>query len=159
MKALVLYYSYSGNTESIARQIGKALCCDLADIQAVTPYSDDFDTVVNQSEQEIKKGYEPDIKPLRHNPAEYDTIILGFPVWWYTFAPPVKTALSAVNWAGKTVYAFATNEGWLGHSFPDVKKACAGAGVKPGLCIRFSDNRLVTSQAEIDQWIGRIKGG
>lgn len=156
MKALVLYYSYGGNTDGIARQISKALGCDLARIETAEPYPADYDDVVDQSELEIKNGFEPQIEPLQHDPAAYDTIILGFPVWWYTFAPPVKTALSAVNWAGKAVYTFATNAGWLGHSFADVKNACAGADVKRGLDVRFHGKRLVTSQGEIDKWTARI---
>ncbi|MGC4019719.1 MAG: flavodoxin [Muricomes sp.] len=157
MKALVLYYSYSGNTDIIARKISEALDCDIARIQTVTPYSEDFDTVVKQSEKEIKKGYEPEIEQLTYNPEDYDIVILGFPVWWYTFAPPVKTALSAVNWQAKAVYTFATNEGWIGHSFKDVKNACTGADVRPGLNVRFNERGLITSQAEIDKWIGQIK--
>lgn len=157
MKALVLYYSYSGNTERIARQVSQSLNCDIAEIQTVIPYPEDYDDVVDQSELEIKDGYEPEIHRLKHNPADYDTVILGFPVWWYTFAPPVKTALSSVDWAGKTVYAFATNAGWLGHSFQDVEKACAGADVKRGMNIRFSAKNLVTSPTEIDKWIEQIK--
>ena len=159
MRTLVLYYSYSGNTERIARQISRELDCDLAALQTVIPYSDDFDTVVNQSQGEIKAGYEPALKPLDYDPADYDVVVLGFPVWWYTFAPPVKTLLSGVNWTGKRVYAFAANAGWLGHSLSDVEKACPGADVRPGLSVRFNESHLVTSQAEIDGWIGQIKEG
>ena len=65
-------------------------------------------------------------------------MILGTPVWWYTFAPAVKTVLSAADWNGKTVYPFATNGGWIGHTFRDMKTACAGADVKQGLNIRFA---------------------
>ncbi|MFT4104717.1 MAG: flavodoxin [Lacrimispora sp.] len=156
MKALVLYYSYTGNTEKIARQISETLNCDMAEIQPVKAYPGSYNATVNQSEKEIKNGYEPEIKPLKYDPQDYDTVILGFPVWWYTFAPPIKTALSSVNWEEKTVYAFATNAGWLGHSFPDVEKACQGADVKDGIDIRFSGKRLVTAQAEIDKWVARI---
>lgn len=157
MKALVLYYSYTGNTEKIARQISEALKCDIAPIQPVTAYPSSYNATVKQSEKEIKDGYEPEVKPLEYNPADYDTIILGFPVWWYTFTPPVKTVLSSVNWEGKTVYTFATNAGWLGTSFKDVERACKGADVKKGIDIRFSGKRLSASQEEIDKWVDQIK--
>ncbi|HML38297.1 MAG TPA: flavodoxin [Bacillota bacterium] len=152
MKALILYYFYGGNTNGIAQRIKKDLGCDIAEIQPVKPYPQNFDAVVDQGEEEIKRGYEPEIKPLDCNPADYDIIILGTPVWWYTFAPPVKTVLSSVNWTGKTVYPFTTNAGWIGHTFKDIQKACSGADVKSGFNIRFDEERLITSQSEIDKW-------
>lgn len=157
MKTLILYYSYGGNTESVAHHIQKELDCDIAEILPAKPYSKNYDAVVNQGQKEINSGYRPEIQPLAHNPADYDIIILGTPVWWYTFAPPAKTVLSSVDWEGKRVYAFATNAGWLGHTFKDIEKACAGADVKPGFNIRFDEHRLVTPQTEIDQWIHQIK--
>lgn len=157
MKALVLYYSYGGNTDRIARYIRESLNCDIAEIQTATPYSENYNTVVEQGKQEINSGYEPEIKPLEHNPAAYDIIILGTPVWWYTFAPALKTVLSSVNWAGKAVYTFATNAGWIGATFQDVENTCPEANVKRGINIRFSGKRQVTSQTEIDKWIDQIK--
>lgn len=159
MKALVLFYSYGGNTRNIAELIRKSLDCDIAEIRTVTSYSNDYDTVADQGRREINDGYEPEIKPLEQDPAGYDTIILGMPVWWYTFAPAVKTILSSADWSGKAVYPFATNGGWIGHTFRDVEKACQGADVKQGINIRFNGQRLVTSQAEINKWIDQIKGG
>lgn len=157
MKVLVLYYSYGGNTNRIAQHIKNRFDCDIAEIQTVTPYSENYNVVVNQGQQEINSGYEPEIKPLAYDPADYDTIILGTPVWWYTFAPAVKTVLCSVDWTGKDVYTFATNGGWIGHTFKDVENACTGADVKRVINIRFNENHLVTSQTEIDKWIDQIK--
>ena len=157
MKTLLLYYSYGGNTRSIARRIQAALGCDIAEIKTAAPYTGGYDAVVEQGQREVNAGYAPALQPLACDPAGYDTVILGMPVWWYTFAPAVKTALSAVDWAGKTVYPFATNGGWLGHTFQDVEKACAGAMVKKGMNIRFDGNALRTNEADIDRWIQKIK--
>ena len=157
MNALILYYSYGGNTRKIAAQIQKALGCDTAEIETVTPYTGSYNSVVDQGQQEVNDGFEPEIKPLVKNPADYDTIILGTPVWWYTYAPAVKTVLSAADWAGKTVYPFATNGGWIGHTFKDFEKACHGAAVKKGLNIRFDEHTLRTSEAEIERWIKDIR--
>ena len=157
MKTLLLYYSHSGNTRSIARRIQAALGCDMAEIETAVSYPEDDDVVVDLGQREVRAGFEPALKPLAHNPAAYDAVILGTPVWWYTFAPAVKTALSAVDWSGKAVYPFATNGGWLGHTFKDVEAACAGATVKQGLNVRFDGNALRTPDAEIDRWIQTMK--
>lgn len=157
MKTLLLYYSYGGNTRSIAQRIQTALGCDAAEIETAAPYPGDYDAVVDQGQREVNAGFEPEIKPLAHDIAGYDAVILGTPVWWYTFAPAVKTALSTGDWTGKTVYPFATNGGWIGHTFQDVEKACAGAAVEKGLNVRFDESTLRTPAAEIDRWLQTIK--
>ncbi|WP_195984556.1 flavodoxin [Clostridium sp. D33t1_170424_F3] len=157
MKTLLLYYSYGGNTRSIARRIQAALGCDMAEIETAAPYSGDYNAVVEQGQQEVNTGFEPELKPLAHNIAGYDAVILGTPVWWYTFAPAVKTVLSMADWTGKTVYPFATNGGWIGHTFQDFEKACAGATVKKGMDIRFDGRSLRTSETDVDRWIQTLK--
>lgn len=91
MKAIVIYYSYSGNTKNIALHIAEALNADTAVIDTVKAYEGDYDAVVKQGKDEINKGFKPPIKPINIDLSQYDTIILGTPVWWYTFAPAVKT--------------------------------------------------------------------
>lgn len=153
MKTLLLYYSYGGNTRSVAQRIRQALGCDAVEIVTVTPYAGSYDAVVNQGQREVNAGFEPPIQALGKNINYYDTVILGTPVWWYTFAPAVKTALSSHDWNGKTIYPFATNGGWIGHTFQDIEKVCAGAVVKKGLNIRFDGDRMQTAAADIDRWI------
>ena len=157
MKTLILYYSYGGNTCHIAEQIQKTLGCDAAEIKTVIPYVGSYNSVVDQGQQEVNSGYEPEIQPLTKNPADYDVIILGTPVWWYTYAPAMKSALSKIDWNGKTVYPFATNGGWIGHTFKDFEKACAGANVKTGMNIRFDEHTLRTPTADIEDWMKTIK--
>lgn len=157
MKKIVIYYSYGGNTERIAADIGKKIGADTARIDTVIPYSDDYDFVVEQGHQEVNRGYKPEIKPIGVSFADYDTVILGTPVWWYTFAPAVKTFLEDNDLSGKKIYTFATNGGWLGHTFADVKKACPDSFVKGGIDIRFDGHTLRTAQSEIDNWARGIE--
>lgn len=83
----------------------------------------------------MQRGYEPEIKPLDINIADYDVIAVGTPTWWYTMAPAVKTFLHQQDFTGKTVVPFMTNGGWPGHVIKDMKAACKGA--KCGL--RYAD--------------------
>lgn len=82
MKAIVIYYSYSGNTKNIALHIAEALNADTAVIDTVKAYEGDYDAVVEQGHDEIRKGFRPPIKPINVDLSQYDTIILGTPVWW-----------------------------------------------------------------------------
>ncbi len=156
MKLLILYYSYSGNTRSIAEEIQKKAGGTLAEIKTVMPYAGDYNVVVDQGQREVERGYEPEICPLDVDLSDFDTIILGTPVWWYTFAPAVKTLLSHSDWKGKRIYPFATNGGWLGHTLKDIKTACVGAAVEEGLDIRFDGIKLKTDHARIDAWVQKI---
>ena len=157
MKSIIIYYSYLGNTERIAKLIHKETGADLLRIETVTPYSTNYYQVVHQGQDEVNRGYFPEIIPVTIDWDQYDTVILGTPVWWYTFAPAVHTFLKSQNWAGKTVYPFATNGGWIGHTFEDIKKACGGADVKSGMNIRFDESTLRTSMKDIESWIGKIQ--
>lgn len=157
MKTLILYYSYGGNTKKVAEMIHHEILSDIAEIETVKPYIGDYNSVVNQAQKEVHIGFMPEIKPLTVDITSYDSIILGTPVWWYTFAPAVKTFLSGSNLAGKVIYPFATNAGWLGHTFQDFEKVCTSATVKEGMNIKFNKNRLITPETEIKSWINSIR--
>lgn len=156
MKSIVIYYSYGGNTRKIAEEIQKRLGADVAEIETVEPYTGSYNDVVDQGQREVERGFMPEIKLLKVDLSQYDTVILGTPVWWYTFAPAMKTFLSSVDLSGKKVYPFATNGGWIGHTFRDFEKVCAGAKVMPGLNIRFNEDKQMTSGTDICKWIQNI---
>lgn len=151
MKTLIVYYSYTGNTKKIAEKIHKEIGGDIAEIKTVVPYKGSYNSVVEQGKKEVNQGYMPEIEPLGVNLEEYDTIILGTPVWWYTFAPTVKTFLEQNDFSGKKIYTFTTNGGWIGHTFKDVEKVCTGASVKGEINIRFDEDKLRTPENEIER--------
>lgn len=156
MNTLILYYSYGGNTKRIAEMIQKKIGGDLAEIETVEPYSGDYNSVVEQGQREVNRGYMPEIKPLKVNVQAYDRIVLGSPVWWYTFAPAMKTFLNTYNLSGKIVFPFATNGGWIGHTFSDFEKECKGADVRKGLNVKFDGSSLQTGENEIETWASDI---
>ena len=82
MKKVIVYYSYRGNTKSIAEMIQKSTGADIARIETVVPYDGDYNSVVNQGQDEVNSGYCPKIKPLNIDLSKYDEVILGTPVWW-----------------------------------------------------------------------------
>ncbi|MDO4345307.1 MAG: flavodoxin [Eubacteriales bacterium] len=157
MKTLILYYSYLGNTKRIAEMIQKEIGGDMARIETVVPYDSDYNKVVNQGQDEVNRGYMPKLKPLDVRFEDYDRIILGTPVWWYTFAPAMHTFLANHDFSGKTVYPFVTNGGWIGHTPKDIAAACKGAKIERGINIKFDEDQLRTSETEIRKWIQGIR--
>lgn len=157
VKRIIIYYSYGGNTRRIAQHIQQLIGADLAEIKTVKPYTGSYNDVVDQGQREVNSGYLPQIEPLNVDLSQYDTVILGTPVWWYTFAPAMNRFLHHVDLSGKTVYPFATNGGWLGHTFKDFGKACRDAVVKSGLNVRFNGEQQITAQTDIEKWTKNIR--
>ena len=160
-KILIAYYSWSnGNTERIAKMLQQQVGGDLLKIDTVEPYSGSYDDVVSQGQDEVKRGYEPEIQPIGVNVADYDVIAIGTPTWWYTMAPAVLTFLHSQNFTGKTVVPFMTNGGWPGHVIKDMKKACKGADIACDMQVQFDStggDHLETPMEQIEQWIQQVK--
>lgn len=156
-KVAIIYYSFSGNTRGIAERIAKAIGADVFAIDTVKPYTGSYQQVVDQAHKEIAAHIRPEIKPVDIDLSQYDAVVLASPVWWYTYAPAMGTFLDRADLAGKDVYAFATNEGGLGHTLEDFKKAVKGANVHEGLNVRFSNGKQVTTDQEILTWAKAIK--
>ena len=85
MSTLVVYYSQArGNTKRIAEMIQEKLNCDIERIDTQVPYPNDYQVVVDQGQDEVNRGYKPEIKALNKNINDYNTIIIGTPTWWET---------------------------------------------------------------------------
>ena len=160
-RVLTVYYSWSnGNTERIAKMLQKEIGGDIVRIDTITPYEGSYDDVVNQGQEEVQRGYEPEITPLDVNISDYDVIAVGTPTWWYTMAPAVLTFLHTESFADKTVIPFMTNAGWPGNVIKDMKTACKGADIKHEMEIQFDStggSRLETSMEDITKWMQSVK--
>ena len=158
---LVVYYTWSkGNTEKIAERLADACGADIARIETVEPYPEDYDATVKQAQDEINAGFEPEIEPLEFDASAYDVIAVGTPTWWYTMAPAVSTFMGGVDWAGKTVVPFSTSAGWPGSTNSDIADAAEGATAGPSLEVTFDStggSKQKTPQAEVDAWIVDVK--
>lgn len=157
-KKIVVFFSYTGNTKKIAESIQKKLNCDILEIKPVKPYSTDYQTVVDEEQNNESSKKKPEIQSIDKDLSQYDEIIVGSPVRWYTIAPVIRTFLSENDLKGKIIKPFATNAGWLGRTFQEIEKLCPDSKVEKGMNIVFesySDN-LVTSPDEIDKWIEQL---
>ena len=160
-RVLTVYYSWSnGNTERIAKMLQEEIGGDIVRIDTITPYEGSYDDVVNQGQEEVQRGYEPEIKSLGVNISDYDVIAVGTPTWWYTMAPAVLTFLHTESFVDKTVIPFMTNAGWPGNVIKDMKTACKGADIKYEMEIQFDStggSRLETPMEDITKWIQNVK--
>ena len=132
-KVLVAYYSWGGNTKAVGDYIAQKTGADVCRIEPVKAYSTDYESCVNEVNRH-GSTYEPELKPVQANVAEYDVIFVGTPCWWGTIANPLRTFLHRNSFKGKTVIPFMTN-GTSGKRLQDVKKLCTGATVLDGLSI------------------------
>ena len=96
-KVLVLYYSQTSNTKTVAQEIANKLGADIEEIVPVQAYDGDFQATITRCNEEREKGITPEIKPIAANLADYDTIFIGYPVWFGTFAPPMGAFLSQAD--------------------------------------------------------------
>lgn len=161
MSKLIVYFSYTGNTKNIANRIKEKLNCDILEIKTVVPYSEDYDTVVNDEQNSEASNRLPEIQEIDIDLSKYDEIILGTPVWWYRPVPAVRTFLTQNDLSGKTIKPFATNAGWLGRTFTEIKKLCPNSKIEEGMNIVYDagdyrTRELVTSLDEIDKWINTL---
>lgn len=114
-KTLVAYFSASGVTGSAAKEIAKATGADLHEIQPATPYTDaDLNWMNKNSRSSAEMNDEnsrPGIANAVTNLQSYDTIFVGFPIWWYVEPRIIDTFMESGDFAGKTVIPFATSGG------------------------------------------------
>ena len=159
-KALVLYYSQTSNTKTVAQEIAKLMEADIEEIVPVKPYDGDFQTTIDRCSKERDEGISCEIKPISADITKYDVIFLGFPVWFGTYAPPVAAFLDQADLSGKKVVPFCTfGSGGLDSSVKDLAKKQPKAEILPGYGVRAA--RMAAVPKEVDQFLkegGLIEG-
>lgn len=110
---LICYFSASGVTKGVAEKLASAINGDLFEIEPKQKYtSEDLDWTNKQSRSSIEmndKSSRPEISQKVENIDKYDTVIIGFPVWWYTAPTIINTFIEENNLVGKKIYVFVTS--------------------------------------------------
>lgn len=114
-KTLVAYFSASGVTEEAAKRVAAAAGADLYEISPAVPYTKaDLNWMDKKSRSSVEMNNpdsRPEIKTSVDNMAQYDTVIIGFPIWWYVAPTIINTFLESYDFAGKKIALFATSGG------------------------------------------------
>ena len=145
-KTLVAYFSASGVTRNAAELIARTAGADLYEICPAEPY-----TAADLNWRD--KNSRPALADHPVNLQEYDTVLLGFPIWWYTAPTIINTFLESHDFAGKTIILFATSGGsGFGNTAQDLKHSVASSAViREG---RLLNGRL--QESAIREWLSEL---
>ena len=127
---LIAYYSYTGNTEAAAQQIADLTDGTLAEIQRVNAY----ENLRTEAEAEIQNGDRPEITVSTDNVEEYDTIFVGYPIWWDEAPAMIATFLESYDLSDKTIIPFCTSSSDpIDNSLHIFHELCPDANMLDGL--------------------------
>ena len=142
-KTLVAYFSASGVTETAAKEIASAIGADLYEIRPEVPYtSADLDWMDKKSRSTLEMN-DPACRPAIAAPAvdmsQYDTVFVGFPIWWYVEPRIVDTFLESYDFTGKVLIPFATSGGsGISKAEKSLKAHCPKADQRKGALLNGS---------------------
>lgn len=136
-KKLTAYFSASGVTEKVAKTLSEVAKTDLFEIMPAVPYTTadlDWQDKNSRSSVEMKDlAFRPQIAQKLGNMDEYDTIFLGFPIWWYIAPTIINTFLESYDFSGKKIILFATSGGsGFGKTAEMLADSCKGAQLITG---------------------------
>ena len=143
---LVAYFSASGVTAKVAETLAEAIGADIFEIEPKVPYTEaDLNWMDKKARSTIEMNdpvSRPEIAIKRDNMKDYDTIFVGFPIWWYVAPTIINTFLESYDFSGKTVVLFATSGGsGMGETLKKLAPSCPNAKLIEGKVFRRSTGR------------------
>ena len=168
-KSIVVYYSKSGeqysvgvvkegNTAKVAKEIALQTASDILELKTVKEYPEDYRETTQIAQSELNENARPALSTEIPDMSEYDTIYLGYPIWWGDAPMCIYSFLDSVDLSGKTIKPFCTHEesGSSGTQ-GKIQKSFKGADVKSVLSIRGSvaHNDADTVKKEVSAWISK----
>lgn len=158
-KVLVVYYSATGSTEAVANTIAETLNADVFQLEPVEPYSDDDLNWSNDNSRVTKEHDDPNSRDVEltsttvDNWESYDTVFIGYPIWWGIAAWPVDGFIKGNDFTGKTVIPFCTSTSSnIGESGELLEKMAGTGEWLEGE--RFSSS---TSTKDIQKWVESLR--
>ena len=148
-KTLVAYFSTGGVTAKVAAKVAQAANADLYEIKPAVPYTKaDLNWMDKKSRSSVEmndKSFRPAIADKNAPIADYDTILLGFPIWWYVAPTIINTFLETYDFSGKKILLFATSGGsGFGSTIRELKPSAPDALFKEGAVLRQISKKEVT---------------
>lgn len=156
-RKLVAYFSASGVTAKVAESLSEAIGADLYEIEPEIPYTKaDLDWMDKQSRSTLEMNdpaSRPTIKGMRDNMEDYDTVFVGFPIWWYVAPTIINTFLESYDLTGKTIIPFATSGGSaMGKTNEKLYLSCPNSKLIEGKVFKKS-----ASKSELAAWVDTLK--
>ena len=152
MKKLVAYFSASGVTRNVAERLANVADADLFEIKPAVPYTRaDLDLTNKNSRSSVEMSNpdsRPEIAERLSDMENYDTVFIGFPIWWYVAPTIINTFLESYDFGGKTMIPFATSGGsGMGKTVEVLKSLCPSADWEQGKMLNSVSDR------ELADWI------
>ncbi|MDD6806910.1 MAG: flavodoxin [Oscillospiraceae bacterium] len=137
MSTLVAYFSASGVTKRKAEELAESLGADIYEIKPVVPYTKaDLNWMDKKSRSSIEcadKSFRPEMVDDLSNISKYDTVYIGFPIWWYVAPNIIKTFVEKFDFSGKKIVVFATSGGsGFGKTVSDLQPSVPGVKIIEG---------------------------
>jgi formylglycine-generating enzyme required for sulfatase activity/flavodoxin len=151
-KALIVFFSWGGNTRGIARKIQEQTGFDLFEIKLVKPYSNDYSTALDEAQRDQRQQARPVIANTVENLNDYQTILLGYPNWWASIPMPIATFLTQYDFKGKSIIPFCSHGGGrLGQSITAITKLAPNSRVGEPLSVHSGGGRDLEN--DISKWL------
>ncbi|MBQ7578763.1 MAG: SUMF1/EgtB/PvdO family nonheme iron enzyme [Synergistaceae bacterium] len=155
-KILIAYFTWSGNTQGIAYELQKQTGADIFEISPVNEYSESYNTVLRQAQQDQRRQARPKLRNHVKNFDDYDIIMLGYPNWWASIPMPIASFLQEYNFAGKTIMPFCSHGGGrFGQSLTAIAKLAPNSVITEGLSVHYSGGSSLKS--DIAKWLADNK--
>lgn len=156
-RKLVAYFSASGVTAKVAETLSEAIGADIYEIEPEVPYTkEDLDWTDKQSRSTIEMNdpaSRPAIAGKRDNMDDYDTVFVGFPIWWFVAPTIINTFLENYDLTGKTIIPFATSGGsGMGKTNEKLHPSCPNSKLIEGKVFKKS-----ASKSELAAWVDGLK--
>jgi flavodoxin len=154
-KTLIVYFSWSGNTRTVADIIRDLTGSDIVEIEVLEPYSSVYNEVTARARQELDNDVRPELKTRVENMDEYDTLIVGTPIWISRLAPAVKSFLAGHDLSGKNIAPFCTHGGsGTAQSVNNIRSVCPNSTILQSLAI--SGSRAESSRNDVERWLRTV---
>lgn len=153
--SLVVYFSWSGNTESVANEIQAQTGADIFEIVPAEPYTDDYDTLLDIAQDEQANDARPAIAETVENFEQYDVVYLGYPNWWGDMPMILYTFLDEYDFSGKIIAPFVTSGGsGFSGTIGTIENMEPNANVTEGLSLGSSE--AAAPAGAVTQWLSDI---
>ncbi|MDR3363270.1 MAG: flavodoxin [Desulfovibrio sp.] len=152
---LVAYFSWGGNTRSIAKEIHQKVGGDIFEIELVKPYSSNYNACLDEAKRDQETQARPELKTHVADMKKYDVIFLGYPNWWASIPMPVASFLEEYDLSGKTIIPFCSHGGGrLGQSVSAIAKLSPRAKILEALSVHYGGGSSLRN--DISAWLRKI---
>ena len=152
---LIVYFSQTGNTETVANIIYDNVGGDIVKLETTEAYPSDYDELVDYAQQEQQEDARPELSTVIENIEQYDTIFLGYPNWWGDMPMAIYTFLDTYDLSGKTIAPFITHGGsGLSVTPENIQEEELNATVTEGLAI--DGDEASDSSEDVVEWLNSL---